>query len=84
MTDDMSRQVATIPDSDFTLTIEAVERYARGDSNAGPRLRHSGRRREAEANPESILHSFGVAGFRIRRCAAPGMTDYEFQSQKGK
>jgi hypothetical protein len=30
MTDDMSRQVATIPDSDFTLTIEeAVERYAR-------------------------------------------------------
>ena len=30
MTADMSRQVATSPDSDFTLTIEeAVERYAR-------------------------------------------------------
>jgi hypothetical protein len=30
MTDDMSRQAATTPDSDFTLTIEeAVERYAR-------------------------------------------------------
>src|ERR1700732_5068396 len=38
MTDDMSRQVATTPDSDFTLTIEeAVERYARAALPRTPR-----------------------------------------------
>jgi hypothetical protein len=38
MTDDMSRQVATSPDSDFTLTIEeAVERYARAGLPRTPR-----------------------------------------------
>src|SRR5215813_512385 len=38
MTDDMSRQVATTPDSDFTLTIEeAVERYARAGLPRTPR-----------------------------------------------
>ena len=32
MTDDMSRPVATSPDSDFTLTIEdALERYAKAE-----------------------------------------------------
>jgi hypothetical protein len=38
MTDDQSRQVATTPDSDFTLTIEeAVERYARAGLPRTPR-----------------------------------------------
>src|SRR5215831_15823727 len=38
MTDDMSRLVATTPDSDFTLTIEeAVERYARAGLPRTPR-----------------------------------------------
>jgi hypothetical protein len=38
MTDDMSRQVATSPDSDFTLTIEdALERYARAGLPRTPR-----------------------------------------------
>jgi hypothetical protein len=38
MTDDLSRQVATSPDSDFTLTIEeAVERYARAGLPRTPR-----------------------------------------------
>jgi hypothetical protein len=38
MTDDMSRPVATSPDSDFTLTIEeAVERYARAGLPRTPR-----------------------------------------------
>jgi hypothetical protein len=38
MTDDMSRPVATTPDSDFTLTIEeAVERYARAGLPRTPR-----------------------------------------------
>src|ERR1700731_2213276 len=38
MTDDMSRQVATPPDSDFTLTIEeALERYARAGLPRTPR-----------------------------------------------
>jgi hypothetical protein len=38
MTDDMSRQVATSTDSDFTLTIEeAVERYARAGLPRTPR-----------------------------------------------
>jgi hypothetical protein len=38
MTDDMSRQAATSPDSDFTLTIEeAVERYARAGLPRTPR-----------------------------------------------
>jgi hypothetical protein len=38
MTDDMSRQVATSPDSDFTLTIdEAVERYAHAGLPRTPR-----------------------------------------------
>src|SRR5258708_1463140 len=38
MTDDMSRQVATGTDSDFTLTIEeAVERYARASLPRPPR-----------------------------------------------
>src|SRR5580704_900787 len=38
MTDDMSRQVATTTDSDFTLTIEeAVERYARAGLPRTPR-----------------------------------------------
>jgi hypothetical protein len=38
MTDDMSRQAATTPDSDFTLTIEeAVERYARAGLPRTPR-----------------------------------------------
>jgi hypothetical protein len=38
MTDDMSRQVATGPDSDFTLTIEEdVERYARAGLPRTPR-----------------------------------------------
>lgn len=38
MTDDMSRQVATSPDSDFTLTIdEALERYSRAGLPRTPR-----------------------------------------------
>lgn len=38
MTDDMSRQAATSPDSDFTLTIdEALERYARAGLPRTPR-----------------------------------------------
>jgi hypothetical protein len=38
MTDDMSRPVATSPDSDFTLTIdEALERYARAGLPRTPR-----------------------------------------------
>src|ERR1700751_3004076 len=38
MTDDMSRQAATSPDSDFTLTIEeAVERYAHAGLPRTPR-----------------------------------------------
>ena len=38
MTDDLSRQVATSPDSDFTLTIdEALERYARAGLPRTPR-----------------------------------------------
>jgi hypothetical protein len=38
MTDDMSRQVATRPDSDFTLTIdEALERYGRAGLPRTPR-----------------------------------------------
>ena len=38
MTDDMSRQVATSPDSDFTLTIdEALEQYARAGLPRTPR-----------------------------------------------
>src|SRR5262249_39097593 len=38
MTDDLSRQAATTPDSDFTLTIEeAVERYARAGLPRTPR-----------------------------------------------
>jgi hypothetical protein len=38
MTDDLSRPVATSPDSDFTLTIEeAVERYARAGLPRTPR-----------------------------------------------
>src|SRR5580692_295349 len=38
MTDDMSRQVATTPDSDFTLTIEeALERYAKAGLPRTPR-----------------------------------------------
>jgi len=38
MTDDLSRQVATTPDSDFTLTIdEALERYARAGLPRTPR-----------------------------------------------
>jgi len=38
MTDDLSRQVATSPDSDFTLTIdEAVERYGRAGLPRTPR-----------------------------------------------
>lgn len=38
MNDDMSRQVATSPDSDFTLTIEdALERYARAGLPRTPR-----------------------------------------------
>ena len=38
MTDDMSRPVATSPDSDFTLTIdEALERYARASLPRTPR-----------------------------------------------
>src|SRR5271168_4742265 len=38
MTDDLSRPVATTPDSDFTLTIEeAVERYARAGLPRTPR-----------------------------------------------
>src|ERR1700736_6550349 len=38
MNDDMSRQVATSPDSDFTLTIdEALEQYARAGLPRTPR-----------------------------------------------
>jgi len=38
MTDDLSRQVATSPDSDFTVTIdEALERYARAGLPRTPR-----------------------------------------------
>src|ERR1700681_134021 len=38
MTDDMSRPVATTPDSDFTLTIdEALEQYARAGLPRTPR-----------------------------------------------
>ena len=38
MTDDLSRPVATSPDSDFTLTIdEALERYARAGLPRTPR-----------------------------------------------
>jgi len=38
MTDDLSRHVATSPDSEFTLTIdEALERYARADLPRTPR-----------------------------------------------
>jgi hypothetical protein len=38
MTDDLSRPVATTPDSEFTLTIEeAVERYARAGLPRTPR-----------------------------------------------
>ena len=38
MTDDLSRQVATSPDSDFTLTIdEALERYSRAGLPRTPR-----------------------------------------------
>src|ERR1700689_707055 len=38
MTDDMSRPVATSPDSEFTLTIdEALERYARAGLPRTPR-----------------------------------------------
>jgi hypothetical protein len=38
MTDDLSRQAATSPDSDFTLTIEeAVDRYARAGLPRTPR-----------------------------------------------
>ena len=38
MTDDLSRQAATIPDSEFTLTIEeAVDRYARAGLPRTPR-----------------------------------------------
>ena len=38
MTDDLSRQVATSPDSDFTLTIDdALERYARAGLPRTPR-----------------------------------------------
>src|SRR5437868_3748909 len=38
MTDDMSRPVATSPDSDFTLTIdEALERYSRAGLPRTPR-----------------------------------------------
>jgi hypothetical protein len=38
MTDDLSRQAATSPDSDFTLTIdEALERYARAGLPRTPR-----------------------------------------------
>src|ERR1700733_14486199 len=38
MTDDVSRQVATSPDSEFTLTIEdALERYARAGLPRTPR-----------------------------------------------
>ena len=38
MTDDLSRQAATSPDSEFTLTIdEALERYARAGLPRTPR-----------------------------------------------